>query len=314
MSSLITIHSHDGAYEAKIQPSRGANCLSFKHFPSKICALRTYNPDEITELDNPFLYGTPLLFPPNRIKGGRFTYDGREYTLPVNEEATGCFLHGTLHETPFEVVEQSESTVTCRYEATENAPYLTYPHAFTLVVKYEICEKGLKQTVSITNNSKLRMPVGLAFHTTFQMPFVEGGDVKNIRMTLPVGEEYDRDMTDFSMTWETVSDKEFHARLASGDVVPAEQFISRHFSRPMGAALRLTDTESGYSVVYDADGSFKYWMVYNGGNEDFLCVEPQTWINSAPQAPAKMGDVNIIGIEAGETRDFVTYMYVEKDA
>ncbi len=312
MSSLITIRSKGGEYEAKIQPTRGANCLCFKHIPSGISALRTYDPEAVEELDNPFLYGTPLLFPPNRIKGGKFTYDGREYALPVNEEATGCFLHGTLHETPFEVIEATDSSVLCRYKATESAPYLTYPHAFTLDVKYEICEKGLKQTVSITNNSKLKMPVGLAFHTTFALPFIEGGDVKNIKMTLPVGEEYDRDMTDFSMTWEKVCDKEFHKKLGNGDIVPAEHFISRHFSRPRGAALRLTDTESGYSVVYDADESFKYWMVYNGGNEDFLCVEPQTWINSAPHAPAKMGDVNIIGIEAGETKEFVTYMSVEK--
>ena len=312
MSKLITLRSPDGAYKVKILPSKGANCLYFDHIPSGISALRTYDPDTVEELDNAFLYGTPLLFPPNRIKNGKFTFEGREYSLPVNEEATGCFLHGTLHETPFEVVEVTESSVVCRYEATDDSPYLTYPHAFTLVVKYELCEKGLKQTVSVTNNSTLTMPVGLAFHTTFAMPFVKGGDVKNIKMTLPVGEEYDRDMTDFSMTWETVKDTEFHERLGKGDVVPAEQFISRHFSRPKGAALRLTDTASGYSVVYDADDSFKYWMVYNGGNEDFLCVEPQTWINSAPQAPAKMGDVNIIGIAAGETRDFVTYMYVEK--
>lgn len=312
MSSLITLRSSDGTYEVKIQPDRGANCLRFEHKPSGISALRTYDPDEVTELDNPFLYGTPLLFPPNRIKGGTFTYEGREYRLPINEEATGCFLHGTLHETPFEVVESTENSVLCRYCATADAPYLTYPHAFTLTVKYELCEKGLKQTVAITNNSDKTMPVGLAFHTTFAMPFVKGGDVKNIRMTLPVGEEYDRDMTDFSMTWELVNDKAFHEKLANGKIIPAEHFISRHFSRPAGAALRLTDTESGYSVVYDADNSFKYWMVYNGGNEDFLCVEPQTWINSAPQAPEKMGDVNIIGIKAGETREFVTTLKVEK--
>lgn len=312
MSSLITLRSKDGAYEVKIQPDRGANCLRFEHIPSGISALRTYDPDTVEELDNPFLYGTPLLFPPNRIKGGKFTYEGREYSLPVNEEATGCFLHGTLHETPFEVVEVAEDSILCRYIATADAPYLTYPHAFTLTVKYELCEKGLKQTVSITNDSDKTMPVGLAFHTTFAMPFVKGGDVKDIRMTLPVGEEYDRDMTDFSMTWELVKDTAFHKLLENGEIVPAEHFISRHFSRPKGAALRLTDTKSGYSVVYDADDSFKYWMVYNGGNEDFLCVEPQTWINSAPQAPQKMGDVNIIGIKAGETRQFVTTLRIEK--
>ncbi len=144
MSSLITLRSSNGAYEVKIQPQRGANCLRFEHIPSGISALRTYDPDSITELDNAFLYGTPLLFPPNRIKGGKFTFDGREYSLPINEEATGCFLHGTLHETPFEVVSASENTVICRYEATNTSPYLTYPHAFTLLVKYELSEKGLK--------------------------------------------------------------------------------------------------------------------------------------------------------------------------
>ena len=311
MADIITLRSPNGAYEAKILPDRGANCLALTHTPSGISALRTYDPDTF-ELDNPFLYGTPLLFPPNRIKGGRFTYDGREYALPVNEEATGCFLHGTLHETPFAVAEVTENTVTCRYEATEECPYLTYPHAFTLTVRYDLTDAGLTQTVSITNNSALTMPVGLAFHTTFQMPFVQGGKLENIRMTLPIGEEYDRDMTDFSMTWETVDDPDFHKALENGEITPAAQFISRHFSRPKGAALRLTDTESGYSVVYDADDSFQYWMVYNGGNPDFLCVEPQTWINSAPHAPAKMGDVNIIGIPAGETKAFVTTMKVEK--
>ncbi len=312
MTNLVTLKSKDGAYIVKIQPQRGANCLEFCHIPSNISALRTYNPENFVP-ENPFLYGTPLLFPPNRIKGGKFTYDSREYSLPINEEETGCFLHGTLHETPFEVVNVTDDSILCRYTATKTAPYLTYPHEFTLTVEYKLTEDGLTQTVEITNDSDKKMPVGLAFHTTFMMPFVKGGDVKSIRMTLPVGEEYDRDMSDFSMTWELVQDKEFHNKLCGGKVVPAEQFISRHFSRPKGAALRLTDTESGYSVVYDADDSFKYWMVYNGGEPDFLCVEPQTWINSAPQAPAKMGDVNIIGIEPHEARKFVTVMRVEKN-
>lgn len=311
MSDIITLRSPDGAYEAKILPARGANCLSLCYIPGGISALRTYDPDT-DELDNPFLYGTPILFPPNRIKTGKFTFDGREYALPVNEEKTGCFLHGTLHETPFAVVESTADSVLCRYTATAEAPYLTYPHAFTLTVGYKLTNDGLQQTVTVENNSELTMPVGLAFHTTFQMPFVKGGKVENIRMTLPVGEEYDRDMSDYTMTWELVEDEDFHKALADGKICPAEHTISRHFSRPSGAALRLTDTESGYSVVYDADDNFKYWMVFNGGDKDFLCVEPQTWINCAPHAPAKMGDVNIIGVRAGEKREFVTTMKVEK--
>ena len=88
MSSLITLRSQDGAYEVKIQPTRGANCLRFEHVPSKISALRTYDPDEITELDNAFLYGTPLLFP----------QCGKDHPIGRKAAHTPCFLSSLTEE------------------------------------------------------------------------------------------------------------------------------------------------------------------------------------------------------------------------
>lgn len=298
-----------GGYTAVILPERGANCINLFHEESGAHILRTFDGEKP---GNPFLYGMPILFPPNRIKGGRFTFDSREYALPVNETKTGCFLHGVLHETPFEVTEFDESSVTLAYRATTDAPYLTYPHEFTLSICYSLDENGLTQTVKITNDSSLTMPVGLAYHTTFNIPFASRSEWSDIEMTLPCGEEYDRDMTDYTMTWKTVDDPTFHKAIADG-IVPGEHTISRHFSRPTGAALRLFDKRSGYTVVYNASDNFKYWMVFNGGAKDYICVEPQTWINCAPHAPEKMGDVGIISLFPGKTETLVTRICVEKN-
>ena len=297
-----------GGYTAVIMPERGANCIDLIHKESGARVLRTF---EGGNPSNAFLFGMPILFPPNRIKGGKFTFDGREYSLPVNEVKTGCFLHGTLHETPFEVKEVCDNSVTLEYSATKDVPYLTYPHEFTFSICYTVDKNGLSQTVKITNNSSLTMPVGLAYHTTFNIPFVNGSEWSDITMMLPCGVEYDRDMSDYTMTWERVSDPTFHKAIAEG-ITPGEHTISRHFSRPKGASLRLLDSKSGYEVVYEASDSFKYWMVFNGGAKDYICVEPQTWINCAPHAPKEMGDVGIIKLLPNETETLVTRLSVSK--
>src|SRR5690606_6572710 len=52
----------------------------------------------------PALYGTPVLFPPNRIADGRFTYRGREYRFDINEPARGNHIHGFVHKRPWQLV------------------------------------------------------------------------------------------------------------------------------------------------------------------------------------------------------------------
>ena len=48
-------------------------------------------------------YGLPILFPPNRIDGGHFTFAGKEYQFKINEPATGNSLHGFLQNEPWDI-------------------------------------------------------------------------------------------------------------------------------------------------------------------------------------------------------------------
>ncbi|HML47017.1 MAG TPA: hypothetical protein PKE04_09760, partial [Clostridia bacterium] len=174
---------------ARICPSMGGNVIQFGNSSAGVEALRI-PPDARTLRDNPNVYGMPLLFPPNRICGGTYTFQGRTYAFPINEPERNNFIHGTLSSTNFSVMEELETpeyaAFSMEYAATPEEPYLAFPHAFTLTLRYVLHEsEGLAQTVTVRNDSEQDMPFGLGFHTAFNAP-VEA----DCRLTLTAGREW----------------------------------------------------------------------------------------------------------------------------
>ena len=90
MKRSINLASDD--WSAVIDLLHGANCISLRNKKYHAALLR--EPPENIKLDNPYLYGMPILFPVNRIENGIFEFEGREYVFPINEPSTGCHLHG----------------------------------------------------------------------------------------------------------------------------------------------------------------------------------------------------------------------------
>ncbi|NHN34636.1 hypothetical protein G9U52_33245 [Paenibacillus sp. S3N08] len=46
--------------------------------------------------EKPRNHGIPVLFPPNRYEDGSFSFNGRMYSFPVNEEKTDRQSHTLL--------------------------------------------------------------------------------------------------------------------------------------------------------------------------------------------------------------------------
>lgn len=296
-------------YTAWILPERGGSCVRLARFGAD--ALRTPGSMEDYKV-NPFMLGTPLLFYPNRISGGCFEFEGREYRLPVNEPATGCFLHGTLHAEPFEVVESSTDAVTLRYTATEEKPYLTFPHAFTLTLEWKLGEEGLRQKVTFCNDSALNMPVALAFHTTFRLPFTAESAPENVRMMLDTSVEYSRNMANYLPDGGSETEYPDKQALAEGRYVPAAQAVSRFFRMGDAKRMCLMDDQAGIRVSYQALAPYDYWMVVNGGTKELICVEPQSWLSNCPNAPFPREEQGFDFIAPGEKRAYETVMSIEK--
>lgn len=299
-----------GDYTAKINLDRGANCISLRNRKHGAVILR--EPDYSAELDNPYLYGMPILFPVNRIEGGSFEFEGRTYTFPVNEPKTGCHLHGELHHTPFELVKRSESRIVCRFRADAERPYLGFPHAFEITVSYRLSLGGLTHVTKVKNLSDSNMPVFIGFHTTFNSSFIDGAKKENIRARVDILREFERNMDTYLPTGKEPAPDEVTRFLNSGEFNPFSRPISRHYESGPSGAMALCDRESGVSVMYRSSANLGYRLIYNGQADGYICLEPQSCIANCQNSPFERDSVGFDFIAPGETKTYKSRIFLTK--
>ena len=228
-----------GGYVAELRSDLGGNCYRLYHEKTGAELLR-YPSSEKELFSEIYLFGNPILFPPNRISGASFTFEGREYLFPKNEPATGCHIHGALYKTPFEIEELTEGSVVFVYTA-KAGEYIGFPHSFTVRRSYKLDEGGLTECVEIKNESDKNMPFMLAFHTTFNVPFMPDSSGENCYFKAPVGKEHIRNEK-YIPTLEYVGDRPREAALTSGEYRIFEEPISA-FYQTFGKENRITDKE-----------------------------------------------------------------------
>ena len=307
MNRLIKLENSD--WRAKIDLSHGANCIGLWNKRYDASLLR--EPPKNSELDNPYLYGMPILFPVNRIENGTFEFEGRQYVFPINERSTGCHLHGELHRTAFEPIEISKSKIKCRYVATKCNPYLSFPHEFEIVMEYELKDDGFYHTVTVTNLSNTNMPLFIGFHTTFNTLFTKYSRPDDIRVFANISEEYERYMEiNYLPTGKKLRFDDTSASLAEGAYKPFEEKTSRHY-RGKGK-MSLTDVRRDLRMVYENDEKYGFRLIYNGGCDGYICLEPQTCLANCQNSPFSREEGGFDYIEEGLSKIYRSKIYLEE--
>ncbi|MBQ3126697.1 MAG: aldose 1-epimerase [Clostridia bacterium] len=304
---MSRIHLRSSAYTATLDLDHGANCISLRHIPTGATILR----EPPAEPDSLFLYGLPILFPVNRISGGQFDFDGRTYTFPINEPATGCHLHGTLSQLPFVPTAMDDAAITCLFSA-ESGEYLGFPHAFSIGISYALTDDELVHIVTVTNRSAERMPCLLGFHTTFNaIPFPDSCPA-DMRVQADIAEEYARDMHNYLPNGEKPPLDALSTALAAGTLCPIGQPISRHYRAAPNGRMRLYDVRQGLSVVYAPDPALGFRLIYNGTADGYICLEPQIALANSPNAPISREEAGFAWLEPYEHRSFRSTIHVHR--
>lgn len=253
-------------YSAKIS-TLGANCVSLKY--ERACGLkaaRIIREPKIKEDESSFLFGIPILFPPNRTDGGNFLFNGRQYRFPLNDEKNGCSLHGDVNVKEFSVTDEGENYVCMRL--SENFfGGVFQPH--DIIVSYALGEGGLKQTVTVSNRSGAAMPLALGFHTSFAVPFLPCGDAGDIVVYADVESEIERNER-FLPTGRTF--KTQNSRL----VFCANKNVSVVCKAAKYGKIKISDEKNDVFVEYSPDEKFLYRVFFNGGAKNFICAEAQS--------------------------------------
>ncbi len=110
---------------------------------------------------SPAVHGGVLVPWPNRIRDGRYTFDGVEYQLPLTEPERHNANHGlALHER-WRLLEHTPEAVGLRLDLV---PQPGYPFPLRVDVRYELGDEGLRVTATATNLGTVAAPYGIGFH------------------------------------------------------------------------------------------------------------------------------------------------------
>ncbi len=105
--------------------------------------------------------GQPLMPWPNRLRDGRYQFDGQEYQLGLTEPETGAAIHGLVRWANWTVAEREDWRVAMEYVLH---PQTGWPGTVSLRIEYELGDGGLTVSTTATNLGGAACPFGAGFH------------------------------------------------------------------------------------------------------------------------------------------------------
>ncbi|AKN34186.1 galactose mutarotase [Clostridium carboxidivorans P7] len=304
-----------GGYEALMVPEVGANIVELKNVFKGVSILRSPNDDLEFEKfrERPQVYGLPLLFPPNRIQDGKFKVDHKVYQFPINEPKNHNYIHGFVKNDKWEITrkeiisgDQVEIEAVFNFDK-EHSFYKYLPHEFQFKLLYNLSSEGLKQTTSIINLSSEKMPIGIGYHTAFNVPFNPESKDEDYRLIVSVGKRWVQDERNLP-TKEILDLTEEENQYVNKGIIPLGCKIESHYTleniEVNGSEFRgaiIEDRSKNMRVVYEMGKEYKHIVIWNDmGDKNYVCIEPQTCVINAPNVNL---DQNITGFKTLEPKD-----------
>jgi aldose 1-epimerase len=213
-----------GGTTAVVVPGWGGNCVAFGTADGPV--LEAASLDEVAR--KPTAYGIPILFPfPNRIRDGRFTFEGREHRIDPPR-------HGLVRDKPWTIVasgagEADAAWLKMRLDAIDHPREILgqFPFPFRIEATVRLREGALELDTVARNTGEQTMPVGFGVHPYFHA-------AQGAAVSVPANER-----------WELADS------LPTGRTVPVEGRYDLRKPRPIDG-LALDDVYT--SVAADVDG------------------------------------------------------------
>ena len=117
----------------------------------------------------------------NRVRNGNYSFQGRNYQLPITEPTLGNAIHGFLARKPFEIIEKkvidNQAKLVLQHSYTGDYPGFPFPFDFQLT--YELHTNGhFFIRFGIKNTGKHLMPFAIGWHPYFTFPDADLSDLE----------------------------------------------------------------------------------------------------------------------------------------
>lgn len=203
---------------------------------------------------------------PNRIRDGKFTFEGKSYQLKYPEKHA---IHGDVRNRVWKVEHQSAQSCIFSFDS-KNFEDINYPFPFAMQQKFTVEDNLLKVECLIKNCGETRMPAGCGFHPYFNRALNDSEE--NVMLMFKVAGVYP-----FSGD----------LPLPEGMMQPLDP--SCNFSQLRGLDVVLDHCFGGWqepAIIYwprsaiklemEASSNMSHLVVYSPKGEPFFAFEPQS--------------------------------------
>jgi len=235
----------------------------------------------------PSAYGIPILFPfPNRIRGGRFCWDGRQYELSPDVfgyDNTGHAIHGFCLDRPWRVKAQEDHFVVGEFQLSVDAPerLKCWPADCLIEIRYELRGPNLRADVRIANPSDVPLPWGFGTHPYFRLPLAAQGDPDRCLVEVPADQRWE--LIDCLPTGNRSAVTEENDLREGGycGELTLDDVYTAVTPGPDSLDCLIIDEQSGLQVLQRCDPVFREIVAYSPPGRSAVCLEPYTCVTDA---------------------------------
>ena len=235
---------------------------------------------------------------PNRLRDGRYTWDGAAHQTPLSEPETANAIHGLVRFSPWQVTDRSSGAVTLEHLLH---PQPGYPFPLRLQLRYELSSAGLRVTTTATNDGDVPLPYGEGHH-----PYLAAGPgllVDDCSLVAPGGVRLETDARQLPTGAADVTGGPYDLRAGRvvGDLVIDDCFTDLDRDGDGLAWARLTAPDGRGAALW-LDTAYPYLQLFTGDvlpeprRRRGLAVEPMT----CPPNAFATGE-SVLRLEPGES-------------
>lgn len=236
--------------------------------------------------------GQQLMPWPNRIRDGRYTFNGTHYQLPVNEIDRNNALHGLVCWQPWHTTSADSTHVSQRLVVH---PQQGWPAVVECAVTHRLTVEGLKVEVNAACIGDSAAPFGYAAH-----PYLRVDDAALDEWTVqaPFTRRVEVDERLLPVAIRDVIDTPFDLRESQ---LFGDREFDTAFSDPTfeGSNWQVRLSHGGAHTQLWADEGLNWLQIYTPGDRMSLAVEPMTCGPDTFNPGPTHGDVVVL--EPGES-------------
>jgi aldose 1-epimerase len=296
-----------GESRAVIWPGLGCNCLSWTTpVHGKTAEIFYQEPTFLTD-PKPMAYGNPILFPfPNRIRDGRFTWEGKSYQLPIGDPQKKNAIHGFAFARPWSVIQQTatadQAWIKCRFRASEHAAefHPLWPADYELELTYGLSPDMLIAMLAVRNVDRVPLPFGAGFHPYFRASADRAG--MQLLGAAQSGQVEEWELREFLPTGRRKPLEGFKQRLAKGGYPQPGEFWDDAFRvAPADYSVSLFDPQNRFFLGVITSGGFRDLVIFTPPHRQAVCLEPYTCMTDAINLHQKGVDTGLMVLPPGGT-------------